>query len=198
MQRIITLLVCILCCTSVFSQVHYDRLLTQRALWDHSRINSVLNEKLDNLPKYLKERYYPLINYANEHYDVTCVFHATISCIDSLIDINIADNEFPLDLYYSTNRCGRCKVKLVVLTYQGEVEIVDTGFVSLMKSLEDKEAKAFRYIKKQQPDFVFVCKDIYGCFFYAKNSIVYVYDYYNQEKGPLRDKMKVLESIRNK
>ena len=198
MQRIIALLVCILCCTSAFSQAHYNRLLTQSASWDKSRINNVLNKKLDNLPNYLKDRYYPLISYANEHYDVTFVFHATLSCVDSLIDISIANNDFPLDLYYTTNRCGRCKVKLVVLTYQGEVEIVDTGFVSFMRGLADKEDKAFRYIQKQQPDLVFVCKDIYGCFFYVKNSIVYVYDFYNQEKGPLLDKKRLLESIRNK
>ena len=198
MQRIIALLVCILCCTSAFSQAHYNRLLTQSASWDKSRINNVLNKKLDSLPNYLKDRYYPLISYANEHYDVTFVFHATLSCVDSLIDISIANNDFPLDLYYTTNRCGRCKVKLVVLTYQGEVEIVDTGFVSFMRGLADKEDKAFRYIQKQQPDLVFVCKDIYGCFFYVKNSIVYVYDFYNQEKGPLLDNKRLLESIRNK
>ena len=198
MQRIITLLVCILCCTSAFSQAHYNRLLTQSASWDKSRINNVLNKKLDNLPNYLKDRYYPLISYANEHYDATFVFHATLSCVDSLIDISIANNDFPLDLYYTINRCGRCKVKLVVLTNQGEVEIVDTGFVSFMRGLADKEDKAFRYIQKQQPDLVFVCKDIYGCFFYVKNSIVYVYDFYNQEKGPLLDKKRLLESIRNK
>ena len=198
MQRIITLLVCILCCTSAFSQAHYNRLLTQSASWDKSRINNVLNKKLDNLPNYLQERYYPLISYANEHYDATFVFHATLSCVDSLIDISIANNDFPLDLYYTTNRFGRCKVKLVVLTYQGEVEIVDTGFVSFMRGLAEKEDKAFRYIQKQQPDLVFVCKDIYGCFFYVKNSIVYVYDFYNQEKGQLLDNKRLLESIRNK
>ena len=56
-----------------------------------------------------------------------------------------------------------------------------------MKGLAKREAKAFRYIKKQRPDFVFVCKDVFGCFFYVKINIVYFYDYYNQEKGPLEE-----------
>lgn len=187
MQRIIALLVWILCCIPVHSQVYYNGLLTQITNWDTIRINNVLNEKLYALPNYLKERYIPLINYANEHYDVTVVFHAELSCTDSVIDISLADNDFPLDLYYVTDRFGRCDVKLVILTYQGEVEIIDTEFVSLMKGLAKREAKAFRYIKKQRPDFVFVCKDVFGCFFYVKNSIVYFYDYYNQEKGTLQE-----------
>lgn len=187
MQRIIALLVWILCCTPVHSQVYYNGLLTQITNWDTIRINNVLNEKIYALPNYLKERYIPLINYAYEHYDVTVVFHAELSCKDSVIDISLADNDFPLDLYYVTDRFGGGDVKLVVLTYQGEVEIIDTEFVSLMKGLAKREAKAFRYIKKQRPDFVFVCKDVFGCFFYVKNSIVYFYDYYNQEKGPLEE-----------
>lgn len=92
MQRIIALLVWILCCIPVHSQVYYNGLLTQITNWDTIRINNVLNEKLYALPNYLKERYIPLINYANEHYDVTVVFHAELSCTDSVIDISLAVN----------------------------------------------------------------------------------------------------------
>jgi|GEM_PF-2964837 len=197
MKRILIFIICFLCYTPVVSQVYYNRLLSQITNWDTVRINTVLTEKISSLPGYLKERYIPLINYASENYEETVVFQVDFSSKESIVEINIVNNDFPLDLYYVTNRFVRCDVKLVVLTYNGEVEIVNKGIISWTKGLARKEAKAFRYINKQRPDFIFVCNDIFGCFFYVKDGIIYVYDYYNHEIGPFQDNSRVMKLIKN-
>lgn len=154
--------------------------------WDKTRIDTVLNKKLNLMPvKSVRERDIPLVSYAKEHYDEIVVFQAEFSCKGSVIDsICIADNDFPLDLYYIDDKSD---VKRIVLTYRGNVELVYPRFVTLMKGLAKKEARAFRYIIKQQPELIFVCETVFGCFFYVKNNMVYVYDYYLQKKCPLKE-----------
>lgn len=197
MQKIIISLVCIISVTPLFSQDYYNELLAQTTDWDTIRIKNVLSERLLILPNSIKERYSSLISYANENYDLTVVFHVEMTYKDSVINISIADNVFPMDLFYvTTSRCGRCNVKLIVWTYKGDVEIVDNRFRTMVKGLAKKEAKAFRYINKQHPDLIFLCHDFFGCFFYLKNGEVYIYDYLNQEKGPLKEYRVLTERLK--
>lgn len=188
MQRVIFCLVCILCSTPVFSQILYDGLLEQINFWNMCKIDSVLNEKLLNIPSdETKKRDIPRVDYAKKHYEEMLVFQSEISYNDSVINISIANNDFPLDLYYIDDARDRSDVKLMILTYKGKVEIITDGFRALMIGLAKKQANAFRYIYNQRPDLIFVCPELFGCYFYVKNKMVYVYDYYHQEKWPLDD-----------
>ena len=192
MKRMITFLVCALCCTPIFSQVVYNRLMEQIAVWDTVRIEKVLNEKFNNLINANKEKWISQVNYAKENYDVTVVFQAVISYDDAKIDISIERNDFPLDLYYSDKKRT---VKLRVLTYNGKIAFVEDNFSALMIGMAKKEEKAFSYIIKQRPDLIFMCNYFFGCYFYVKNDIVYIYDYYRKEKGPLKDYSRLSELL---
>ena len=185
----ITFLACALYCTPIFSQVIYNRLMEQIAVWDTTRIEEVLAEKFNNLINANREKWISQVNYAKENYDVTVIFQAIVSYDDAGINISIERNDFPLDLYYSDKR----DVKLRVLTYKGEIAFVDYNFSGLMIGIAKKEEKAFRYIIKQRPDLIFMCNDVFGCYFYVKNDIVYIYDYYKKEKGPLKDYSRLSE-----
>lgn len=189
MKRMIAFLACALYCTPIFSQVIYNRLMEQIAVWDTTRIEKVLAEKFNNLINANKEKWISQVNYAKENYDVTVIFQAIVSYDDAGINISIERNDFPLDLYYSDKR----DVKLRVLTYKGEIAFVDYNFSGLMIGIAKKEEKAFRYIIKQRPDLIFMCNDVFGCYFYVKNDIVYIYDYYKKEKGPLKDYSRLSE-----
>lgn len=185
----IAFLACALYCMPIFSQVIYNRLMEQIAVWDTTRIEKVLAEKFNNLINANKEKWISQVNYAKENYDVTVIFQAIVSYDDAGINISIERNDFPLDLYYSDKR----DVKLRVLTYKGEIAFVDYNFSGLMIGIAKKEEKAFRYIIKQRPDLIFMCNDVFGCYFYVKNDIVYIYDYYKKEKGPLKDYSRLSE-----
>lgn len=163
--------------------------MEQIAVWDTTRIEEVLAEKFNNLINANKEKWISQVNYAKENYDVTVIFQAIVSYDDAGINISIERNEFPLELYYSDKR----DVKLRVLTYKGEIAFVDYSFSGLMIGIAKKEEKAFRYIIKQRPDLIFMCNDVFGCYFYVKNDIVYIYDYYKKEKGPLKDYSRLSE-----
>ena len=189
MKRMIAFLACALYCMPIFSQVIYNRLMEQIAVWDTTRIEKVLAEKFNNLINANKEKWISQVNYAKENYDVTVIFQAIVSYEDAGINISIERNDFPLDLYYSDKR----DVKLRVLTYKGEIAFVDYNFSGLMIGIAKKEEKAFRYIIKQRPDLIFMCNDVFGCYFYVKNDIVYIYDYYKKEKGPLKDYSRLSE-----
>lgn len=189
MKRMIAFLACALYCTPIFSQVIYNRLMEQVTVWDTTRIEKVLAEKFNNLINANKEKWISQVNYAKENYDVTVIFQAIVSYDDAGINISIERNDFPLDLYYSDKR----DVKLRVLTYKGEIAFVDYNFSGLMIGIAKKEEKAFRYIIKQRPDLIFMCNDVFGCYFYVKNDIVYIYDYYKKEKGPLKDYSRLSE-----
>lgn len=189
MKRMIAFLACALYCMPIFSQVIYNRLMEQIAVWDTTRIEKVLAEKFNNLINANKEKWISQVNYAKENYDVTVIFQAIVSYDDAGINISIERNDFPLDLYYSDKR----DVKLRVLTYKGEIAFVDYNFSGLMIGIAKKEEKAFRYIIKQRPDLIFMCNDVFGCYFYVKNDIVYIYDYYKKEKGPLKDYSRLSE-----
>lgn len=173
----------------IFSQVIYNRLMEQITVWDTTRIEEVLAEKFNNLINANREKWISQVNYAKENYDVTVIFQAIVSYDDAGINISIERNDFPLDLYYSDKR----DVKLRVLTYKGEIAFVDDNFSGLMIGIAKKEEKAFRYIIKQRPDLIFMCNDVFGCYFYVKNDIVYIYDYYKKEKGPLKDYSRLSE-----
>ncbi len=185
----IAFLACALYCMPIFSQVIYNRLMEQIAVWDTTRIEEVLAEKFNNLINANREKWISQVNYAKENYDVTVIFQAIVSYDDAGINISIERNDFPLDLYYSDKR----DVKLRVLTYKGEIAFVDYNFSGLMIGIAKKEEKAFRYIIKQRPDLIFMCNDVFGCYFYVKNDIVYIYDYYKKEKGPLKDYSRLSE-----
>lgn len=185
----IAFLACALYCMPIFSQVIYNRLMEQIAVWDTTRIEKVLAEKFNNLINANREKWISQVNYAKENYDVTVIFQAIVSYDDAGINISIERNDFPLDLYYSDKR----DVKLRVLTYKGEIAFVDYNFSGLMIGIAKKEEKAFRYIIKQRPDLIFMCNDVFGCYFYVKNDIVYIYDYYKKEKGPLKDYSRLSE-----
>ena len=189
MKRMIAFLACALYCMPIFSQVIYNRLMEQIAVWDTTRIEEVLAEKFNNLINANKEKWISQVNYAKENYDVTVIFQAIVSYDDAGINISIERNDFPLELYYSDKR----DVKLRVLTYKGEIAFVDYSFSGLMIGIAKKEEKAFRYIIKQRPDLIFMCNDVFGCYFYVKNDIVYIYDYYKKEKGPLKDYSRLSE-----
>lgn len=189
MKRMIAFLACALYCTPIFSQVIYNRLMEQVTVWDTTRIEKVLAEKFNNLINANREKWISQVNYAKENYDVTVIFQAIVSYDDAGINISIERNDFPLDLYYSDKR----DVKLRVLTYKGEIAFVDYNFSGLMIGIAKKEEKAFRYIIKQRPDLIFMCNDVFGCYFYVKNDIVYIYDYYKKEKGPLKDYSRLSE-----
>lgn len=189
MKRMIAFLACALYCMPIFSQVIYNRLMEQIAVWDTTRIEEVLAEKFNNLINANKEKWISQVNYAKENYDVTVVFQAIVSYDDAGINISIERNDFPLELYYSDKR----DVKLRVLTYKGGIAFVDYSFSGLMIGIAKKEEKAFRYIIKQRPDLIFMCNDVFGCYFYVKNDIVYIYDYYKKEKGPLKDYSRLSE-----
>lgn len=189
MKRMIAFLACALYCMPIFSQVIYNRLMEQIAVWDTTRIEEVLAEKFNNLINANKEKWISQVNYAKENYDVTVIFQAIVSYDDAGINISIERNDFPLELYYSDKR----DVKLRVLTYKGEIAFVDDNFSGLMIGIAKKEEKAFRYIIKQRPDLIFMCNDVFGCYFYVKNDIVYIYDYYKKEKGPLKDYSRLSE-----
>ena len=189
MKRMIAFLACALYGMPIFSQVIYNRLMEQIAVWDTTRIEKVLAEKFNNLINANKEKWISQVNYAKENYDVTVIFQAIVSYEDAGINISIERNDFPLDLYYSDKR----DVKLRVLTYKGEIAFVDYNFSGLMIGIAKKEEKAFRYIIKQRPDLIFMCNDVFGCYFYVKNDIVYIYDYYKKEKGPLKDYSRLSE-----
>ena len=184
MKRMIAFLACALYCMPIFSQVIYNRLMEQIAVWDTTRIEKVLAEKFNNLINANKEKWISQVNYAKENYDVTVIFQAIVSYDDAGINISIERNDFPLDLYYSDKR----DVKLRVLTYKGEIAFVDYNFSGLMIGIAKKEEKAFRYII-----LIFMCNDVFGCYFYVKNDIVYIYDYYKKEKGPLKDYSRLSE-----
>lgn len=185
----IAFLACALYCMPIFSQVIYNRLMEQITVWDTTRIEEVLAEKFNNLINANREKWISQVNYAKENYDVTVIFQAIVSYDDAGINISIERNDFPLDLYYSDKR----DVKLRVLTYKGEIAFVDYNFSGLMIGIAKKEEKAFRYIIKQRPDLIFMCNDVFGCYFYVKNDIVYIYDYYKKEKGPLKDYSRLSE-----
>lgn len=189
MKRMIAFLACALYCMPIFSQVIYNRLMEQIAVWDTTRIEEVLAEKFNNLINANKEKWISQVNYAKENYDVTVIFQAIVSYDDAGINISIERNDFPLDLYYSDKR----DVKLRVLTYKGEIAFVDYNFSGLMIGIAKKEEKAFNYIKERNPDVILICKKFYGSYFYVKNDIVYIYDYYKKEKGPLKDYSRLSE-----
>lgn len=189
MKRMIVFWACALYCTPIFSQVIYNGLMEQIAVWDTTRIEKVLAEKFNDLINANKEKWISQVNYAKENYDVTVIFQVEVSYDDAGINISIERNDFPLDLYYSDKR----DVKLRVLTYKGEIAFVDYNFSGLMIGIAKKEEKAFRYIIKQRPDLIFMCNDVFGCYFYVKNDIVYIYDYYKKEKGPLKDYSRLSE-----
>lgn len=191
MKRMIAFLACALYCMPIFSQVIYNRLMEQIAVWDTTRIEEVLAEKFNDLINANKEKWISQVNYAKENYDVTVVFQAIVSYDDAGINISIERNDFPLDLYYIIS--NKRDVKLRVLTYKGEIAFVDDNFSGLMIGIAKKEEKAFRYIIKQRPDLIFMCNDVFGCYFYVKNDIVYIYDYYKKEKGPLKDYSRLSE-----
>ena len=192
MKRMIAFLVCALCCTPIFSQVIYNRLMEQIAVWDTVRIEKVLAEKFNNLINANKEKWISQVNYAKENYDVTVVFQVEVLCKDSLVELSLVHNDFPLDLCYSDKKQT---VKLRVATYNGEIVFIDDGFSALMIGMAKKEEKAFNYIKKQNPDVILICKKFYGSFFYVKNDIVYIYDYYKKEKGLLKDYSRLSELL---
>lgn len=173
----------------IFSHVIYNRLMEQIAVWDTTRIEKVLAEKFNNLINANKEKWISQVNYAKENYDVTVIFQAIVSYDDAGINISIERNDFPLELYYSDKR----DVKLRVLTYKGEIAFVDYNFSGLMIGIAKKEEKAFNYIKERNPDVILICKKFYGSYFYVKNDIVYIYDYYKKEKGPLKDYSRLSE-----
>lgn len=177
----------------IFSQVIYNRLMEQIAVWDTTRIEEVLAEKFNNLINANREKWISQVNYAKENYDVTVIFQAIVSYDDAGINISIERNDFPLDLYYIISDKRDVKLKLRVLTYKGEIAFVDDNFSGLMIGIAKKEEKAFRYIIKQRPDLIFMCNDVFGCYFYVKNDIVYIYDYYKKEKGPLKDYSRLSE-----
>ena len=193
MKRMIAFLACALYCTPIFSQVIYNRLMEQIAVWDTTRIEEVLAEKFNNLINANREKWISQVNYAKENYDVTVIFQAIVSYDDAGINISIERNDFPLDLYYIISDKRDVKLKLRVLTYKGEIAFVDDNFSGLMIGIAKKEEKAFRYIIKQRPDLIFMCNDVFGCYFYVKNDIVYIYDYYKKEKGPLKDYSRLSE-----
>ena len=193
MKRMIAFLACALYCTAIFSQVIYNRLMEQIAVWDTTRIEEVLAEKFNNLINANREKWISQVNYAKENYDVTVIFQAIVSYDDTGINISIERNDFPLDLYYIISDKRDVKLKLRVLTYKGEIAFVDDNFSGLMIGIAKKEEKAFRYIIKQRPDLIFMCNDVFGCYFYVKNDIVYIYDYYKKEKGPLKDYSRLSE-----
>lgn len=193
MKRMIAFLACALYCMPIFSQVIYNRLMEQIAVWDTTRIEKVLAEKFNNLINANKEKWISQVNYAKENYDVTVIFQAIVSYDDAGINISIERNDFPLDLYYIISDKRDVKLKLRVLTYKGEIAFVDDNFSGLMIGIAKKEEKAFRYIIKQRPDLIFMCNDVFGCYFYVKNDIVYIYDYYKKEKGPLKDYSRLSE-----
>ena len=170
----------------------YNNLSMHAGLWNAAKRDSVLNEKIHNLFNYQKDRFIPLINFAKENYEVVTVFHADLTCKNDTIAINLVNNDFPMNLYYVNNKDI---VKLIVLSYGGEVEIVDTEFRALIKGLAKREAKAFRYIIKQHPDLIFICEDVYGCYFYVKNNIIYVYDYYHKKKGQIQQYRRLMDSF---
>ena len=189
----IAFLACALYCMPIFSQVIYNRLMEQIAVWDTTRIEEVLAEKFNNLINANREKWISQVNYAKENYDVTVIFQAIVSYDDAGINISIERNDFPLDLYYIISDKRDVKLKLRVLTYKGEIAFVDDNFSGLMIGIAKKEEKAFRYIIKQRPDLIFMCNDVFGCYFYVKNDIVYIYDYYKKEKGPLKDYSRLSE-----
>ena len=193
MKRMIAFLACALYCIPIFSQVIYNRLMEQIAVWDTTRIEEVLAEKFNNLINANREKWISQVNYAKENYDVTVIFQAIVSYDDAGINISIERNDFPLDLYYIISDKRDVKLKLRVLTYKGEIAFVDDNFSGLMIGIAKKEEKAFRYIIKQRPDLIFMCNDVFGCYFYVKNDIVYIYDYYKKEKGPLKDYSRLSE-----
>ncbi len=193
MKRMIAFLACALYCMPIFSQVIYNRLMEQIAVWDTTRIEEVLAEKFNNLINANREKWISQVNYAKENYDVTVIFQAIVSYDDAGINISIERNDFPLDLYYIISDKRDVKLKLRVLTYKGEIAFVDDNFSGLMIGIAKKEEKAFRYIIKQRPDLIFMCNDVFGCYFYVKNDIVYIYDYYKKEKGPLKDYSRLSE-----
>lgn len=193
MKRMIAFLACALYCMPIFSQVIYNRLMEQIAVWDTTRIEEVLAEKFNNLINANREKWISQVNYAKENYDVTVIFQAIVSYDDTGINISIERNDFPLDLYYIISDKRDVKLKLRVLTYKGEIAFVDDNFSGLMIGIAKKEEKAFRYIIKQRPDLIFMCNDVFGCYFYVKNDIVYIYDYYKKEKGPLKDYSRLSE-----
>lgn len=193
MKRMIVFLACALYCMPIFSQVIYNRLMEQIAVWDTTRIEEVLAEKFNNLINANREKWISQVNYAKENYDVTVIFQAIVSYDDAGINISIERNDFPLDLYYIISDKRDVKLKLRVLTYKGEIAFVDDNFSGLMIGIAKKEEKAFRYIIKQRPDLIFMCNDVFGCYFYVKNDIVYIYDYYKKEKGPLKDYSRLSE-----
>ena len=193
MKRMIAFLACALYCMPIFSQVIYNRLMEQIAVWDTTRIEEVLAEKFNNLINANREKWISQVNYAKENYDVTVIFQAIVSYDDAGINISIERNDFPLDLYYIISDKRDVKLKLRVLTYKGEIAFVDDNFSGLMIGIAKKEEKAFRYIIKQRPDLIFMCNDVFGCYFYVKNDILYIYDYYKKEKGPLKDYSRLSE-----
>ena len=73
MKRMIVFLACALYCTPIFSQVIYNRLMEQIAVWDTTRIEKVLAEKFNDLINANKEKWISQVNYAKENYDVTVV-----------------------------------------------------------------------------------------------------------------------------
>lgn len=192
MKKTIIILFCAFCCIPIFSQEYYNNLSMRAGLWNAAKRDSVLIEKIHNLFNYQQDRFIPLINFAKENYEVVTVFHADLTCKNDTIAINLVNNDFPMNLYYVNNKDI---VKLIVLSYGGEVEIVDTEFRALIKGLAKREAKAFRYIIKQHPDLIFICEDVYGCYFYVKNNIIYVYDYYHKKRGQIQQYRRLMDSI---
>ena len=169
-----------------YSQVDYHNLRMQADTWSPALIETKLIEKLSNLFEYQKQSYIPLVNSALKNYQVVVVFHAIIDkkayYNNSEIKIDIESNDFPLDVFF----IDKNKEKLMVLTYDGNIEIVDTRFRTLMIGLANKMKKSFRFIVKQNPDIIFICDDLFGCFFYIKNGIVYIYDYYHNDNKPVQ------------
>lgn len=99
MKRMIAFLACALYCMPIFSQVIYNRLMEQIAVWDTTRIEEVLAEKFNNLINANREKWISQVNYAKENYDVTVIFQAIVSYDDAGINISLERNDFPLDLY---------------------------------------------------------------------------------------------------
>lgn len=194
MSRIIVVVFILMWASSpVFSQeINYLPIKQQTDYWSQELIENKLLLGLSNLNAYQRESYTSLVNSALERdYKMIPIFHATLSEIENntaTIQFELEQNEFPLDVYFINKKQ---KVKLLVNTYKGQMEgSVDTRFRTMLSGLAKKMRKAFHHVLKLRPDLIFDLiefEEMFGCFFYVKNDVVFVYDYYHNESSSLQE-----------
>lgn len=186
------------------AQVGCHNLYEQKMMWNSKYVETALSVEIsryyenktnmlmcEDIPlEYLKissdqkEMYEKLVNCAFDNYKMTLIFHTILNVCEDKIPLifEVENNVLPFDIFFTDKHN---KVRLIVETYEGRVINVDTHIRSLMKGLAKKEERSFRNIIKRNPEIVFDCSNMFGCFFYEKKGVVYVQDYYRNINVPL-------------